>query len=345
VIEIVQKLEDYNFYLPENLIAQNPAENREDSRLLVLSRSEKTINHDHFRNIYQHINAGDVLVFNDAKVIPARLCFKRSSGAEVEIVLARMINRSEWYVISNRTKKLKPGEKIQSLAEPGLNLEIVERKEDFLFVKSSSPLTDELLMRIGSIPLPPYIQREASADDIKRYQTIYARKTGAVAAPTAGLHFTSEIMDKLEKKGVILKYLTLYVSWGTFSPVRSDNISEHKMHSEYYDLSKDVTTEINKARLEKRRVIAVGTTALRVLESTFVNGVNVPGSGDTDIFIYPPYKIKSIDALITNFHTPKSTLLMLVSAFAGYDAIMNAYKEAVDNNYRFFSYGDSMLIC
>ncbi len=345
MIEIVQKLEDYNFYLPENLIAQNPAENREDSRLLVLSRSEKTINHDHFRNIYQHINAGDVLVFNDAKVIPARLCFKRSSGAEVEIVLARMINRSEWYVISNRTKKLKPGEKIQSLAEPGLNLEIVERKEDFLFVKSSSPLTDELLMRIGSIPLPPYIQREASADDIKRYQTIYARKTGAVAAPTAGLHFTSEIMDKLEKKGVILKYLTLYVSWGTFSPVRSDNISEHKMHSEYYDLSKDVTTEINKARLEKRRVIAVGTTALRVLESTFVNGVNVPGSGDTDIFIYPPYKIKSIDALITNFHTPKSTLLMLVSAFAGYDAIMNAYKEAVDNNYRFFSYGDSMLIC
>ncbi|HRX15696.1 MAG TPA: tRNA preQ1(34) S-adenosylmethionine ribosyltransferase-isomerase QueA [Spirochaetota bacterium] len=342
---MVQKLEDYNFYLPENLIAQNPAENREDSRLLVLSRSEKTINHDHFRNIYQHINAGDVLVFNDAKVIPARLCFKRSSGAEVEIVLARMINRSEWYVISNRTKKLKPGEKIQSLAEPGLNLEIVERKEDFLFVKSSSPLTDELLMRIGSIPLPPYIQREASADDIKRYQTIYARKTGAVAAPTAGLHFTSEIMDKLEKKGVILKYLTLYVSWGTFSPVRSDNISEHKMHSEYYDLSKDVTTEINKARLEKRRVIAVGTTALRVLESTFVNGVNVPGSGDTDIFIYPPYKIKSIDALITNFHTPKSTLLMLVSAFAGYDAIMNAYKEAVDNNYRFFSYGDSMLIC
>ncbi|MBN2434779.1 MAG: tRNA preQ1(34) S-adenosylmethionine ribosyltransferase-isomerase QueA [Spirochaetes bacterium] len=342
---MVQKLEDYNFYLPENLIAQNPAENREDSRLLVLSRSEKTINHDHFRNIYQHINAGDVLVFNDAKVIPARLCFKRSSGAEVEIVLARMINRSEWYVISNRTKKLKPGEKIQSLAEPGLNLEIVERKEDFLYVKSSSPLTDELLMRVGSIPLPPYIQREASANDIKRYQTIYARKTGAVAAPTAGLHFTKEIMDKLEKKGVILKYLTLYVSWGTFSPVRSDNISEHKMHSEYYDLSKDVTTEINKARVEKRRVIAVGTTALRVLESTFVNGVNVPGSGDTDIFIYPPYKIKSIDALITNFHTPKSTLLMLVSAFAGYDAIMNAYKEAVDNNYRFFSYGDSMLIC
>ena len=345
MIEIVQNLEDYNFYLPESLIAKTPAENREDSRLMVLNRFDKTIVHDYFKNICQHINAGDVLVFNDAKVIPARLNFKRSSGAEVEIVLARMINESEWLVISNRTKKLKPGEKIYSVVEPELNLEISGRKEDFLHVKSSTPLNDELLTRIGTIPLPPYIQRKASKDDIKRYQTVYARKTGAVAAPTAGLHFTSDIMNMLKKKGVILKYLTLYVSWGTFSPVRSEKISEHKMHSEYYDLSEDVAAEINRARQENRRVIAVGTTALRVLESTFVNGKNYAGCGDTNIFIYPPYKIKSIDALITNFHTPKSTLLMLVSAFAGYSNIMNAYKQAVDNNYRFFSYGDSMLIC
>ncbi|MDA3899745.1 MAG: tRNA preQ1(34) S-adenosylmethionine ribosyltransferase-isomerase QueA [Spirochaetes bacterium] len=337
-------IDDYDFTLPDALIAQFPSPNRDDSRLFVLDREAGQTSHDMFKNICDHLTEGDVLVFNDARVIPARLYFQRSSGASVEVVLARMKDESNWLVVTNRTKKLKPGEVITSIVDPDLTLTITSRQDDYLAVHSSLPLTDLLLIRVGTIPLPPYIQREVSEEDTKRYQTVYAQKSGAVAAPTAGLHFTQSILDKLKAKGVQLEYLTLYVSWGTFSPVRVKNIAEHKMHSEYYDLSENVAASVNAARRENRRVIAVGTTALRVLESTFVDGENRAGSGDTDIYIYPPKKIKSIDALITNFHTPKSTLLMLVAAFAGYETIMSAYNEAVEKEYRFFSYGDSMLI-
>lgn len=337
-------LEDFNYNLPDKLIAQNPSLRRDESRLFVLTRENGEFKHTFFNKIIEHFQTGDLLVFNNAKVIHARIFCIRETGGKIEIVLAQKIDSLNWFVLCNRTKRLKPGEKIFPEKDRSVIFTISGREGEYLIINTSIPLTDDILESIGNIPLPPYIKRDTISSDSERYQTVYASISGAVAAPTAGLHFTKEILKDLKDKGIDTAFTTLFVSWGTFSPVRDNDLSRHTMHSEKYVLDSETADIINKAREEGRRIIAVGTTSLRVLESTFRNGSNHAGAGDTDIFIYPPYRIKSINALITNLHTPYSTLLMLVSAFAGYDLIMNAYKEAVRMEYRFFSYGDAMLI-
>lgn len=337
-------LEDFYYDLPEKLIAQNPAEKRDDSRLFILDRTSGGFTHSFFNRLTDHLTRGDLLVFNNAKVIHARIFCKRESGGRVEIVLAQKIDELHWYVICNRTKRLQHGEKIYPVKNSAIPLTITGRDGEYLLLKSDVSLTDKLLEEIGEIPLPPYIKRESISSDSERYQTVYASVSGAVAAPTAGLHFTQKILSELQEEGIETAYTTLFVSWGTFSPVRDNDLKNHKMHSERYLLDTETAGRINKVRDEGRRIIAVGTTSLRVLESTYRDGANHPGSGETDIFIYPPYRIKSINGMITNLHTPYSTLLMLVSAFAGYDLIMRAYREAVQMEYRFFSYGDAMLI-
>ncbi len=340
----VYTLNDYYFELPEELIAQYPAGERINARLFVLDRREPGYKHRVFYEIGEFFCKGDVLVINNARVIPARIFFKRKSGGLVEIVLTRRLSGDHWDVISNRTKKLMAGDILYSEIDPSIEIIIREKNDDILRIESNRELTDEVLKVIGAIPLPPYIKREPIELDNKRYQTVYAKAGTAAAAPTAGLHFTDDLIGDLKDKGIIFTELTLDVSWGTFQPVRNEDLSKHRMHSENFYLSSESAEIINKARKDKRRVIAVGTTSLRVLESTFIDGKNSPGIDKTDIFIYPPYQVNSIDALITNFHTPYSTLLMLVSAFAGYERIMNAYKAAVHEKYRFFSYGDCMLI-
>ena len=337
-------LNDFDFDLPERLIAQKPLADRSSSKLLLMNRKSGKLNHDMFSNIDSYLKEGDLLVFNDAKVINARLYFLRESGARVEFVLSFRLGEKLWYAISNRTKKLNPGDKLVSEKDDSIRIIVCGRSGDYIEIETSVSFDEDILSKIGEVPLPPYIRRDPENFDLERYQTVYAREAGAVAAPTAGLHFTKDLLKKIEIRGAECVYLTLFVSWGTFSPVRHEDLSRHKMHSEKYYLSETVSGKINKARKEGRRIIAVGTTSLRVLESTFSNAENIPGGGVTDIFIHPPYEVKSADCLITNFHTPKSTLLMLVSAFAGYENIMNAYKEAVKNDYRFFSYGDSMFI-
>jgi S-adenosylmethionine:tRNA ribosyltransferase-isomerase len=340
----IYTLMDFSFDLPEELIAQYPVEKRSHSKLFVLDRTKSEYKHKFFYEILEFLREGDVLVINNTKVIPARIFFKRKSGGVVEIVLTQRLSECEWLVISNRTKRLKTGDVLYSDANPSIEIVILEKAGEFLKIKSSLELSENILKEIGAIPLPPYIKRESTQYDNERYQTVYARTGIAAAAPTAGLHFTENLISDLKNKGIIFAELTLNVSWGTFQPVREDDLSKHDMHFENFSLPEDAASVINQARKEKRRIIAVGTTSLRVLESTFANGQNMPGNNKTNIFIYPPYKVKSIDALITNFHTPYSTLLMLVSAFAGYEKIMNAYKTAVQEKYRFFSYGDSMLI-
>jgi S-adenosylmethionine:tRNA ribosyltransferase-isomerase len=337
-------LDDFYYNLPEKLIAQNPSTKRDESRLFILNRENGDFEHTLFNNIINYINPGDLLVFNNTKVIHARIFCTRETGGKVEIVLAQQNDNSNWSVICNRTKRLKPGDKIFPVKDNSIFFTVSGRKDEYLFINTSVPLSDEVLEKIGEIPLPPYIKRENISSDNERYQTVYASISGAVAAPTAGLHFTQEILNVLNEKGIGVAFTTLFVSWGTFSPVRDNDLEKHRMHSEKYMLDSETADRINNTRREGGRVIAVGTTSLRVLESTFSNGTNHAGTGDTSIFIYPPYKIKSIDGLITNLHTPYSTLLMLVSAFAGYDLIMEAYKKAVQLEYRFFSYGDAMFI-
>jgi S-adenosylmethionine:tRNA ribosyltransferase-isomerase len=337
-------LEDFYYDLPEKLIAQTPSNKRDESRLFLLNRHNGNFEHSVFNKISDHLQSGDILVFNNAKVIHARIFCTRETGGKVEIVLAQRIDVLNWFVICNRTKRLKHGDKIFPIKDTSLSFTITGREDEYLIINTSTPLTDEILKEIGEVPLPPYIKRENIASDSERYQTVYASISGAVAAPTAGLHFTEEIISGLKVKGIDTAYTTLFVSWGTFSPVRDNDLRKHKMHSEKYMLDSETAEKINKGRKEGRRIIAVGTTSLRVLETTYIDGMNQSGTGDTSIFIYPPYSIKSIDGLITNLHTPYSTLLMLVSAFAGYDLIMKAYDEAVMMEYRFFSYGDAMFI-
>jgi len=339
-----QKLEDYNFNLPEELIAQNPSEKRDHSRLFVLDRKNKKYIHSNFHDIKKFLKEGDLLVFNNAKVIHARIFCERKSGGKIETILTGNLSNKRWLILTNKTKKMKKGEVFYSKKNKNITFEVIARVDDYLEVESNVELTDSILKEIGDLPLPSYIKREADDFDETRYQTVYASESGAVAAPTAGLHFTEQLMKELKEMGVGIAFLTLYVSWGTFQPVREDDLTKHKMHSEKYYLSEETANLINRQRSIGKRVIAVGTTSLRVLESTFENGENKSGYGKTEIFIYPPYKVKSIDAMVTNFHTPHSTLLMLVSAFSGYDLIMNAYQNAVDEKYRFFSYGDAMFI-
>lgn len=339
------KVSEFNYNLPEELIAQTPIEKRDESRLMVLDRKDKTIEHKIFKDIIDYLKPGDVLVRNNTKVIPARLYGKKETGANVEFVLLNRIDGDIWETIVRPGNKLHEGAKV-IFGDGILQAEILEtmeggtRKVKF----SYNGIFNEILDQIGLMPLPPYIHEQLKQKD--RYQTVYAKYDGSAAAPTAGLHFTTELLEKINKKGIEIANVTLHVGIGTFRPVKAENIEEHNMHSEHFYIKQEDVEKINKAKLNGNRVIAVGTTSCRVLESVSdeKTGLVKSTEDDTKIFIYPGYKFKCIDALITNFHLPESTLLMLVSALAGKDYILKAYKEAVDKKYRFFSFGDAMFI-
>lgn len=333
----------YYYDLPENLIAQTPVEPRDSSRLLIYDREQKTIEHKHFRDIIDYLNKGDVLVVNNTRVLPARLFGYKDTGAKIEILLQKRINLKEWEVISKPFKRLKEGMKLTF----SQNLScIIESKKDYgscIIKFEFDGVFEDRLSEVGQMPLPPYIHEKLK--DKERYQTVYSKVEGSSAAPTAGLHFTPELLEKIKEKGVEIIEVLLHVGLGTFRPVKEDNILNHKMHSEFIEMTQENADKINKAKSEGRRIIAVGTTSVRVLESCADNhGFIMPQKRETDIFIYPSYKFKIVDALITNFHLPESTLLMLVSAIAGYDETMEIYSQAVKCKYRFFSFGDSMFI-
>ena len=339
------KVTDFNYNLPEELIAQVPIEKRDESRLMVLDREKKTIEHKVFKDILDYLKPGDCLVRNNTKVIPARLYgVKEETGANVEFLLLHRVEGDIWEVMVRPGKKLMPGAKV-SFGDGILKAEILEKMDDGnRKVKFEyNGIFNEILDRIGLMPLPPYIKERLKEKD--RYQTVYAKYEGSAAAPTAGLHFTDELLEKIKEKGVEIANVTLHVGIGTFRPVKVENIEEHDMHSEHYYIKKEDADKINNARKNGGRIIAVGTTSCRVLESiSDENGIVHETEGDTSIFIYPGYKFKCIDCLITNFHLPESTLIMLVSALAGKDYIMKAYEEAVKEKYKFFSFGDAMFI-
>lgn len=339
------KVSDFNYDLPEELIAQTPLEKRDESRLMVLDRKNQTIEHKTFKDIVDYLEPGDVLVRNNTKVIPARLYGKKETGANVEFLLLNNQEGDIWECIVRPGNKLHVGTKV-IFGEGLLTAEVLEilpggtRKVKFYY----NGIFNEILDKIGLMPLPPYIHESLKEKD--RYQTVYAKYEGSAAAPTAGLHFTPELLKSLEEKGVIIANVTLHVGIGTFRPVKEDTVEKHEMHSEHFYIKQEDVEKINKAKKEGRRVIAVGTTSCRVLESIAdeKTGMVKPIEDDTEIFIYPGYKFKCIDGLITNFHLPQSTLLMLVSALAGKEYIMKAYNEAVKEKYRFFSFGDAMFI-
>ena len=339
------KTSDFNFDLPEELIAQVPIEKRDESRLMVLDKEKKTIEHKVFKDILDYLKPGDCLVRNNTKVIPARLYgVKEETGANVEFLLLHRVEGDIWEVMVRPGKKLMPGAKV-SFGDGILKAEILEKMDDGnRKVKFEyNGIFNEILDKIGLMPLPPYIKERLKEKD--RYQTVYAKYEGSAAAPTAGLHFTDELLEKIKEKGVEIANVTLHVGIGTFRPVKVENIEEHDMHSEHYYIKKEDADKINNARKNGGRIIAVGTTSCRVLESiSDENGIVHETEGDTSIFIYPGYKFKCIDCLITNFHLPESTLIMLVSALAGKDYIMKAYEEAVKEKYKFFSFGDAMFI-
>ena len=339
------KTEDFNFDLPEELIAQIPLDRRDDSRLLVLDKETGNIEHQHFNNIIAYLHKGDVLVLNDTKVIPARLYgIKVETNAIIEVLLLKDQGNNIWECLVKPAKRVKVGT-IISFGEGKLKAECVEVRDEGItrFKLLYSGILYEILDELGEMPLPPYIHEKL--EDKDRYQTVYAKNIGSAAAPTAGLHFTKDLLKKIEDKGVIIKYITLHVGLGTFRPVSVEDVTKHKMHSEFFKMSKETSDVLNQSKKEGRRIISVGTTSTRTLE-TIMNLYNEfrECSGFTDIFIYPGYKFRAIDCLITNFHLPKSTLLMLVSALATKENIMKAYSEAVKEGYRFFSFGDSMFI-
>ena len=339
------KLEEFNYELPEELIAQVPIEKRDESRLMVLNRKEKNIEHKKFKDIIEYLEPGDCLVRNNTKVIPARLYGKKDTGANVEFVLLKQIEGDIWESIVRPGNKLKPGAKVifgDGLLEATI-LDVMEggtRKVEFKY----KGIFNEILDKIGLMPLPPYIHESLKEKD--RYQTVYAKYNGSAAAPTAGLHFTPELLKQIEEKGIKIANVTLHVGIGTFRPVKEENIEEHKMHTEHFYIKKEDAEIINETKKSGKRVIAVGTTSCRVLETIADENTGLVKEieADTGIYIYPGYKFKCIDGLITNFHLPKSTLLMLVSAFADREFILKAYNEAVKDKYRFFSFGDAMFI-
>ena len=339
------KVSDFNYNLPKELIAQVPIKDRDQSRLMVLDRKNKTIEHKIFKDIIDYLEPGDCLVRNNTKVIPARLYgVKEETGANVEFLLLKRVDGDIWEVMVKPGRKLMPGVRAE-FGNGLLKAEILEKFEDGnRKVKFEyNGIFNEILNEIGLMPLPPYIHEKLKEKD--RYQTVYAKYEGSAAAPTAGLHFTDELFKKLKEKGVEVANVTLHVGIGTFRPVKVENIEEHDMHSEHFYIKAEDAEKINKAKREGHRVIAVGTTSCRVLESVADdNGYVKEVEGDTNIFIYPGYKFKCLDALITNFHLPESTLIMLVSALAGKDFIMQAYEEAVKEQYKFFSFGDAMFI-
>lgn len=335
---------DFDFYLPEELIAQTPLEKRDNSRLLHLDKNTGKIEHKHFYDIKQYIRPGDCLVLNDSRVLPARLIGTRPTGGAVELVLLKDLGDNCWECLSRPGRKTKPGQElifgngeltavVQDLTQGGNRIVKFDYKGIFL----------EILERLGKMPLPPYIKEELQ--DSERYQTVYSKELGSAAAPTAGLHFTKELLSEIEDMGVSICCVTLHVGLGTFRPVKAENIEDHDMHSEFCIIPEETAKTVNDTKKAGGRVIAVGTTSCRTLESfTTDDGVLQATSGWTNIFIYPGYKFKCIDALITNFHLPESTLIMLVSALAGREHILNAYKTAVNEKYRFFSFGDAMFI-
>ncbi len=339
------KTSDFYYDLPEELIAQTPVEPRDSSRMMVIGRKSGEISHKHFYDIIDYLEPGDCLIVNDSRVLPARIYgVKEGSGANVEFLLLRQISSNRWEALSKPGKKAKVGTRfvfgdglmtgeVTEVTEEGNRIVDFECEGSFF----------ETLDKLGQMPLPPYIHEKLT--DKERYQTVYSRELGSAAAPTAGLHFTKELMQKLRDKGVNIGYVTLHVGLGTFRPVKVDDVTKHHMHSEHYELPVETAKLINETKRSGKRVIAVGTTSCRTLESVAKKeGCVCPSEGWTDIFIYPGFEFNVLDGLITNFHLPESTLIMLVSAFAGYDNIMNAYKNAVEEKYRFFSFGDSMLI-
>lgn len=362
-------LSEYDYNLPEELIAQLPADKRDNSRMMVLNRKDRTISHKHFYDIVDLIDKNTLLVMNNTKVLHARLIGYKDTGAKIEVFLLKQAETQSleenmqnpmcrvkqlclWDVLIKPSKRVKPDTIIKISEE--LSVKAIKRLEENgewlveLLFEGDNVL--DVLHRNGQIPLPPYIERKIQNEDLKkldfeRYQTVYAKDEGSVAAPTAGLHFTQEILQKLQDKGIELAYVTLNVGLGTFRPVQCENVENHKMHSETFEISEKAAEQINRAKKEGKQIIAVGTTTVRTLETAFQKyGCIQPCHDHSELFIYPPYEFKVIDKLITNFHLPKSTLLMLVSALAGKDFIFEAYNEAIKNNYRFFSYGDCMFI-
>lgn len=338
-------IEEYNYNLPEDRIAQTPLKNRSDSKLLVMNKNTGELEENVFKNITSYLKKGDCLVLNDTKVIPARLIGEKEvTGAVIELLLLKNIEGNIWEALSRPFKRLHVGT-IISFGDGILKAKVIEKKTEglvnveFLY----EGIFMEILEKLGTMPLPPYIHEKLN--DNSRYQTVYAKNLGSAAAPTAGLHFTEELLAEVKNMGVEIIYVTLHVGLGTFRPVEEDDITKHKMHSEYYVLSEDAANKLNKAKSDGRKIYAVGTTSTRVLETvTSKYGTFTPCSGNTEIFIYPRYNFKAIDGLITNFHLPKSTLLMLVSALSSKENILNAYEYAINNDFRFFSFGDAMFI-
>ena len=338
------KTNDFNYELPLELIAQTPIKERDHSRLLVLDKETGEINHERFDNIISYLNKGDVLVINNTKVMPARIIgVKEDTKAVIELLMLKNIENDTWECLCKHAKKVKIGTIIKFSDKLSAKCIGVKDEGIRIFDFIYDGIFYEILDELGEMPLPPYIHEKLNNKD--RYQTVYAKEIGSAAAPTAGLHFTKELLERIKEKGIIIKEITLHVGLGTFRPVNVEDVTNHKMHSEFYMINEDTAKELNNAKKENRRIIAVGTTTTRTLETVMnLYGEFKACSGFTDIFIYPSYKFKAIDCLITNFHLPKSTLVMLVSAFAGKENIFNAYKVAVDNKYRFFSFGDAMFI-
>lgn len=342
-------LDDFNYNLPEELIAKYPTKKRDEAKMLVVDKITGDMVHKHFYDFIDYLNPDDVLILNNTKVIPARLLGKKETGANIEIFLTRYLGNNDWQAIIRNSKRLKDGDivtisdilkvLIKKKGEANNDGNIPEHLVELIYSNGSM---EEILNKTGKIPLPPYIQREVEEKDKEDYQTVYAKVSGSVAAPTAGLHFTSEILEKIEKRGIKIAYVTLNVGLGTFLPVKTNDINNHKMHTESYFIPKETADIINN---KKGSLVAIGTTSLRCLEANFKKyGKIKEGYDETDIFIYPPYNFKVVDKLLTNFHLPKSTLLMLVSAFSSREIILNAYNEAIKNNYRFFSYGDCTFL-
>lgn len=341
-MEPLLKTSDFSFDLPEELIAQTPPEKRGDSRLLVMDRYTGTLEHSHIQNLPDFLGPHTLVVVNDSRVRKARIYGSSSSGGRVEFLLLENRGENLWLAMVTKAKKQQPGKRF--VFEGGLEGQIEAIEEPYRLVRFQEGLDDGYLDKHGHIPLPPYIRREDVPADAQRYQTVYSEKIGSVAAPTAGLHLTDELLAKLTERTAGVVRITLHVGLGTFLPVRAEHVADHTMHSERYGISNEAADRINQARREGKKILAVGTTSVRTLESAFHEGEVKAGEGATDIFIYPGYRFKVIDSLLTNFHTPESSLIMLVSAFAGRDNILEAYARAVQERYRFFSYGDAMLI-
>ena len=336
-------VQDFDYYLPEELIAQTPLAQRDASRLMVLPRQQGACSHRHFFELPSLLRKGDLLVFNDTRVIPARLHGrKRDTGAKVEVFLLKRLDLDRWETLVRPGRKLRPGTEVVFSDELSAVIEDTTEFGGRIVRFCWQGVFEEILQRFGEVPLPPYIHEKLP--DPERYQTVYARENGSAAAPTAGLHFTPELLSQLREQGIQTAYVTLHVGLGTFRPVAVESIQDHVMHSEQYAISAETAALVNETRRQGGRVIAVGTTAVRTLETAGQSGQLQSCSGSTNIFIYPGYKYKIIDGLITNFHLPKSTLLMLVSALAGRERVLAAYKEAVEQRYRFFSFGDAMFI-